>query len=139
VIDDGGSDVVVTIEGEMDSDDDKPGNKEGSSESILDSTRFLPQILRKRVALSSGLHKDKVIKFIVSDGNNWIFGLIDCTRERGEWVCHHTIVSVDHEDPAGGRVRLRECILTILRFLAFWTIVPGLQLKRLFQNTREDM
>lgn len=81
--------------------------------------------------------QSKVIKFILTDGDNWTFGVVDCTQGRDGRKCHYMTVSLVPEateakmeielteankeiETARRETELANNACIVLRLLALW-------------------
>ncbi|KAF9443910.1 hypothetical protein P691DRAFT_808162 [Macrolepiota fuliginosa MF-IS2] len=102
---------------------------------------FLPQIISQCLAVTSKplALGQKYIKFVLSDGDNWIFGLVDCRSGSKGRICYTTEASVIRHDDSNARdEKLRSGVLNITKLLTFWAVVPGRDLKTLFPSMPND-
>ncbi|KAF9449990.1 hypothetical protein P691DRAFT_774285 [Macrolepiota fuliginosa MF-IS2] len=139
----GGADSdIVTVREAQEEEETDPisaedidvGGAESYIQQCLGLRAFLPQIISQCLAVTSGPAAlgPKIIKFVLSDGDNWLFGLVDCQKGSNGRICHTTAVSVIRHDNDHDGERVKRLVLNVMKLLTFWAAVPGRELLRLF-------
>ncbi|KAF9450007.1 hypothetical protein P691DRAFT_508783 [Macrolepiota fuliginosa MF-IS2] len=98
---------------------------------------FLPQIISQCLAVNSGPPAlgSNIIKFVLSDGDNWLFGLVDCGEGPGNRICHTTAISATRlPDTGNSDEQVKRAVINVMKLLTFWATVPGQELLHLFPS-----
>ncbi|KAF5361988.1 hypothetical protein D9756_002421 [Leucocoprinus leucothites] len=105
-VEDGGEDVVIQP------DEIEIQGVETKVQKWLGLKDYLPQVISQCIALKTGSPalRPNIIKFVLADGDNWILGLVNCSRGKN------------------GRV---------MELLVLWSSVPGKHLQGLFSKPKK--
>ncbi|KAF5352542.1 hypothetical protein D9756_006233 [Leucocoprinus leucothites] len=93
---------------------------------------YLPQVISQCIAVKTGSPAlgPKIIKFVLADGDNWIFGLVNCSGEKKGRKCLTTTVNINPQQ----RDKLSDRILCVLELLVLWSSASGKHLQTLFSK-----
>ncbi|KXN87811.1 hypothetical protein AN958_08127 [Leucoagaricus sp. SymC.cos] len=116
----------------------KVKGKQTPTQQLFGLKKYLPQIICECLAVKSGppTFGGKIIKFVLSDGDIWVFGIVNCSsgRMRGR-QCHTTVLKIERDEDAD----IRGKVLQVLQLLILWASASGVSLQKLFpkRNARK--